>query len=227
MIRSVVVVFLSATLVGAEPPSAEQIAALRPYAPMVGGWEGDGQSEQDAGWKAKATGTWGFRETDGRASLDFVAEGKLLKVGKLSWQPADKKFRFACKNPADKKLEFVGVAVDAATIRLDRIDEGVNDQLDRLEIKILRGGDKLMFDFRRKLGRASFQPQASITLFRTGGDEASAEKAAANPPCVVTGGPGRLTVAHGARMVSVADALCKEEFLAHPERYPDKPGEKK
>ncbi len=210
----------------AEPPNPAQLEALRPFANAVGAWEGDGQSEQDAGWKAKATATWGFREADGRVSLDFVVEGKLLKAARLTWQPDTKKFRFACKDAADKKLEFLGEAVDAATIRLDRTDEGATDKLDRLELKILRGGDKLSLDFRRKLGRTSFQQQASVTFFRTGGEEASAEKLAAGPFCVVTGGPGRVSFDHQGRSVLVADAICKEEFLAHPERYPAKPAEK-
>jgi len=210
-------------------PSKEQIAALKPFAKFVGSWQGTGTSETQRDWKEKLECSWGFRKRDGRASLNFVLEGskrvneggKLFNEGVLSFDPAEKKYRFAARTTKDEVLRFEGKPISDAGLRLERVDEGATDHLDRLELKVLRGGDKILFDFRRKRGTSSFDAFATIEFFRTGGEEASAEKFAKGPFCVVTGGPGRVEFTWNGKTLHAADEACKEEFLAHPERYPE------
>jgi hypothetical protein len=202
-------------------PNKEQIAGLRPYAKFVGRWEGTGTSEKSRDWKEKVDVTWSFRGRDGRASLAFVVDkGQLFTEGVLSFDPAEKKYRFSARNKKEEVLRFEGKPAGDG-LRLDRIDEAASDHLDRLELKAPRGGDKLLFDFRKKRGTTSFETFASIELIRQGGEEASAEKFTKGPFCVVTGGPGRLEFTHNGKTLHAADEVCKEEFLAHPERYPD------
>jgi hypothetical protein len=202
-------------------PSKEQIAGLLPFAKFVGAWKGTGTSETTRDWKEKLDCTWGFRKRDGRASLNFVADkGQLFTEGVLSFDPAEKKYRFSARNKKEEVLRFEGKPVGDG-LRLDRVDEGATDHLDRLELKAPRGGDKLLFDFRRKRGTSSHDAFATVELFRQGGEEASAEKFAKGPYCVVTGGPGRVEFTHNRKTLHAADEVCKEEFLAHPERYPD------
>jgi hypothetical protein len=204
------------------PPSKEQIAGLRPFAKFVGNWKGAGTGETTRDWKEKLDCTWGFRKRDGRASLNFVSDGgKLFTEGVLSFDPAEKKYRFSARNKKDEVLRFEGKPVGDVGLRLDRVDEGATDHLDRLELKAPRGGDKLLFDFRKKRGTSSYDQFAIIEFFRTGGEEASAEKFTKGPFCVVTGGPGRIEFTHNGKTLHAADEACKEEFLAHPERYPD------
>jgi len=204
------------------PPSKEQIAGLRAFAKFVGSWQGSGTSETSRDWKEKLECTWGFRKKDGRASLNFVVEGgKLFSEGVLSFDPAEKKYRFAARTKKDEVLRFEGKPLSDAGLRLVRVDEGTTDHLDRLELKALRGGDKILFDFRRKRGTSSFDAFATVEFFRAGGEEASAEKYAKGPFCVVTGGPGRVEFTHNDKTLHAADEACKEEFLAHPERYPE------
>jgi hypothetical protein len=203
------------------PPNKEQIAGLRPFANFVGSWKGDGSSEKSTGWKEKAESTWGFRKRDGRASINFVVEGgKVFTEGVLSYDPAEKKYRFSARNKKDEVLRFEGKTV-GETLRLDRMEQETTDRLDRLELKAPRSGDKLLFDFRKKRGTSSFESNITIEFIRQGGEEASAEKFVKGPFCVVTGGPGRVKFMHGGKELHAADDACKEEFLAYPERYPD------
>lgn len=202
-------------------PNKEQIAGLRPYAKFVGSWQGTGTSEKTRDWKEKSDVTWGFRKRDGRASINFIVDkGQLFSEGVLSYDPAEKKYRFSARNKKDEVLRFEGKPVGDG-LRLDRIDEGATDHLDRLELKAPRAGDKLLFDFRKKRGTTSHESFASIEFIRQGGEEASAEKFTKGPFCVVTGGPGRVEFTHNGKTLNAADEVCKEEFLAHPERYPD------
>jgi hypothetical protein len=212
-----------ALLAQSVPPVKEQLAGLLPYANCVGAWSGSGSSEKSSGWKEKIDGRWGFREKDGRVSINFYIEGsKLIKVGLLSFDPEGAKFRFSAKNAKDETIRFEGKQAAEGHLRLERIDKEGEDHLDRLELKLLRGGDKLLFDFRRKKGKNSFEQFALVELFREGGLEASAEKFEKGPFCVVTGGPGRVTFEHQGKTVTVADENCKEEYVAHPERYAGK-----
>jgi len=205
----------------AVPPNKEMIAGLRPFAKFVGSWKGDGASEKSTGWKEKAECNWGFRKRDGRASINVIVEGgKIFTEGVLSYDPSEKKYRFSARNKKDEVLRFEGKAV-GETLRLDRLEQETTDHLDRLELKAPRAGDKLLFDFRRKRGRTSFESFVTIEFIRQGGEEASAEKFAKGPFCVVTGGPGRVKFMHGGKELHAADEVCREEFLAHPERYPD------
>jgi hypothetical protein len=204
------------------PPSKEQIAGLRPFAKFVGKWAGGGTSEKTRDWKEKADVTWGFRKRDGRASINFIVDkGQLFSEGVLSFDPAERKYRFSARNKKDEVLRFEGKPSGDVGLRLERVDEGATDNLDRLELKAPRAGDKLVFDFRKKRGTTSFESFATIELIRQGGDEASAEKFTKGPFCIVTGGPGRVPFTHNGKSLHAADEVCKEEFLAHPERYPE------
>lgn len=209
-------------MLAAEAPDKAMLAGLHPFASFVGSWKGTGSSEKSSGWKEKADCTWGFREKDGRPSIDFVVEGsQIIKAGRLTYDPATESFKFACKNRKDERMDFAGKAA-GGTLKLDRSDADATDHLDRLELKLQRGGDKLIFDFRKKRGKSSFEQYATSELFREGMPDSSAERFEKGPYCVVTGGPGRVSFDHNGRSVTVACEVCKEEFLAHPDRYPAK-----
>jgi len=223
--HAVVLAFAGALLAQGVPPQKDQLAGLLPFANAVGAWTGSGSSEKSSGWKEKIDVRWGFREKDGRVSINFYIEGsKLLKVGLLTFDGG--KFRFSAKNPKDETIRFEGKVAAEGNLRLDRIDKEGDDPLDRLELKLLRGGDKIVFDFRRKKGKSSFEQFAMVELFRDGGLDASAEKLEKGPFCIVTGGPGRVTFEHQGKTITVADENCKEEYVGHPERYAGKGKEK-
>src|SRR5262245_30844184 len=94
------------------PPNKEMIAGLKPFATFVGSWKGDGASEKSAGWKEKADCSWGFRKRDGRASINFVVDGgRVFTEGVLSFDPAEKKYRFSARNKKDEVLRFEGKPV--------------------------------------------------------------------------------------------------------------------
>ena len=105
-------------------PNKEQIAGLRPYAKFVGSWHGTGTSEKTRDWKEKSDVTWGFRKRDGRASLNFIVDkGQLFTEGVLSFDPAEKKYRFSARNKKDEVLRFEGKPSGDVGLRLERVDE--------------------------------------------------------------------------------------------------------
>lgn len=220
--RPLVVMLLTAVAAGAdEPPNKKMLDGLRPLHQAVGSWKGTGSTDRVLPWQQKLECTWGFRAKDGRVSLNFFAgAGKLLRRGLLTFSPDDGTFRLTIENPKKEVLRFEGKLQESATsLRLDRKDADAKDGLDRVEFKVVRAGDKLLFDFRKKRGKSAFENVATIELFREGGDDASAEKFKEGPYCIVTGGAGRVKFTHDNRTFHVACEACKEEFLAHPERY--------
>ena len=221
--RILLLTFLSASLpaVAAQetnpPYSAAMLKALQPLHGLVGTWQGEGASMRSSGWQEEVDVLWGFRERDGRVSLNFYFEGgELLDVGLLTYGPATKKYTFVAKTAKGAIIRFVGEPDGSSSLRLVR-DEKTSDKLDRLDIRLLRGGDKMLLRFGTQKGRSSFYDNfAQIELFRQG---VPLVEFADGPHCVVTGGAGRVAVEHDGKSYPVACGNTKEFFLAHPDLF--------
>ena len=212
---AIVVLFLLATTARAVPPDAKMLEALRPLHAMVGQWAGKGVSQTSTGWDEKLEVMWGFRERDGRVSLNFYFDASdALKVGLLTYDPETKAFRFVAVLKDGGKLTFEGEPSGSQSFRLARVDG--SGKLELMDLGLAKGASKLLYELGEKLGTSRMKKAVWVELFRQGKDPGEYQT---NPKCVVTGAPGRVTVQVGGKSLFVADANCAAEVKEHPERY--------
>ena len=119
-------------------PNEDQLKALRPFAGVVGEWKGEGNSLKVARYEETGEVYWGFRDKDGRASLDFFMEGGWpFEIGQLTYDPEMKVYKFlGVSSKSKKRYRFAGKPEGAQTLRLLRTDKDAKDKYDRLEIKL-------------------------------------------------------------------------------------------
>lgn len=207
-----------APLTWGAPPDKAQLDSLRPVAGMVGQWKGMASAPKALDWPTSMEVLWGFREKDGRVSINFLpTDDKLFKEGLLVVEAEKKLYRLILRDRLGEVSRFEGPRAVGESLRLHRAGEPSNEGADRVDIKLVRSGDKLIIAFARRLGKSAFETTSSVELFRDGASLTSLKDA---PVCVVTGGPGRLTIDVQGRSVPLACEGAKAEFLAHPERYP-------
>ena len=116
-------------------------------------------------------------------------------------------------------MHFEGKPTGEQTVRLARVEEKHDDPFDVAEIKLVRGGDKLIYVLGKKIGKSAVEPLVQVELFREGPSLATF---ADGPRCVVTGGAGRVECTYEGKTYHVACEAAREEFLSHPERYVSK-----
>lgn len=199
--------------------NAPQLEALRPLHGVVGSWQGEGSSAKSSGWREKMDVLWGYREKDGRVSIEFHPAGNpIFTRGLLTYDAEKEEYQFLAVAKGDAVLRFRGKPAGAQTIRLDRAEEA-SDKLDRVEIKLLREGDKMLFTFSSKKGKTSFEQYAQTDLYRTDDPLDSFKN---GPRCVVTGGAGRVEVDVNGEKFHVACENTKQLLLADPDRFAKK-----
>lgn len=206
---------------GAAELDRAMLEGLKPMAALVGQWTGQGTSPTSPGWGESIAANWGFRESDGRVALELFVDPvgndkPPLEAGLVTFDPQSKEFGFVARLRDKRVLHFRGALAGERILRLARVDADARDGFDRVEIKLVRGGDKLIYAFSKKLGSRFFELHTQVELKREGTAEADY---ADGPFCVVTGGAGRMAVELDGKTYPVACAECAEEFLAHPDKY--------
>jgi len=107
------------------------LEALRPLDTLIGTWKGTGTSLKSSGWDETIECTWGFREEDGRVSINFyIAGGELLEVGLLSYDPRSQLYKFVGRDKKGSRLHFEGKLAGTQTLRLPRTDKDAKDGRD-------------------------------------------------------------------------------------------------
>jgi hypothetical protein len=168
--------------IGADVETAEaksSMEGLQRIQELVGQWEGSGKSEKSGGWDEKIDCRWQF-DTKGQGSIRLTFQGKgaeksagLLTDGVLTYDPEKESYRLQAKAPGGKTgatLTFVGKAKTATNLILTRTSKGAaKDELDRIDLKILNEGDRIVYSFQRRLGKGEkFRPVAQVGLDRVG-----------------------------------------------------------
>lgn len=200
----------------AADPNLAMMEGLKPFAPLVGTWEG---METNIGWKDAIQATWGFRDKDGRVAFQFEHDGQrgsLVDKMMIGYDPPSGKYVALIVANNRKVLRFTGEPNGPGSLRFIRDDE-TDDGIDRLDVSLVRGANKLIYIVGRRLGRSdNFETLAQVELFRQG---VPAEDFREGPYCVVTGGAGRVEVEHGGQTYHVACEETKKEFLRRPDFY--------
>lgn len=139
----------------------------------------------------------------------------MLDVGLLTYFPDGQRYRFIGRTPKKEVLRFEGELTAELTLTLDRVEKS-NDKLDRIELKMVRGGQKLIYTFKEQIGTRYYENFANIEHFREGHPLEDFEP---NPRCVVTGGLGRIPVEVQGQKLFTACPASRKELLDHPDRY--------
>lgn len=211
-----------APLARSVPPDQAMIKGLDPLASFVGTWQGKGTRSGARDWREAMSAGWGFREADGRAALEIFidppAEGSSemppLQAMLITFDPQKGDYGLVTRDANKQVKHFRGALVGDSSLRLERSDDEANDDFDRAEIKVLQGGEKILYAFSKKVGRSFYQIHTQVEAKREG-PVPSAETAR----CIVTGGPAQLEVEIDGQDYFVACQACADELRSHPERY--------
>lgn len=204
--------------------------ALKSIQQIVGDWEGSGNSNNSKGWDEKINCAWKFSES-GKVSLYFTFQdqkegktaGRIIDEAMITYDPEKKQYRFlAYKAGETDVIKFEGEAKSESNLVLDRVDPS-GDELDRLDIKLLSEGDRLVYTFQRRVGTSRVYRQvAMVGLNRKGVSLAASGDS--GPKCIVTGGAGTMTVSYNGQTYYVCCSGCRATFLDNPEKFIAKAG---
>ncbi|MFO0947687.1 MAG: hypothetical protein U1D30_17485 [Planctomycetota bacterium] len=202
------------------------LEGLQKVQDLVGDWEGSGASDQNKGWDEKLGCQWAFgKETAPALVLAFASvedkpDGRVIEKGNLTYDPKKKLYRLTASVPGEKgTLQFEGKPKTTSNLVLDRIHKGTaKDTLDRVDLKIINDGDRLVYTFHKRIGKSMrYKQWAQVGLDRQGTSLAGA--GAGGPKCIVTGGAGTIAVTHEGKTYFVCCTGCREVFLEAPEKY--------
>lgn len=193
-------------------------AELEPIQTLVGQWRGVGQPRRgstEGAWRETAGWAWDF--SGDSAALVFSAdEAHHIRTGRL--EPADSDedhaLRWTVTLASGSRHVYHGTQQPNGTLSFVASDE-TDEPLapDRITLRLVAGGDRLVMALERHIAGKQFAPLASIGYTREGGDFAPGDGL---PECVVTGGRGSMAVTHEGQTVYVCCGGCRDAFLADP-----------
>lgn len=219
------------TVAPADESQDKVMDALKSIQQVVGDWEGSGTSDKSKGWDEKINCTWKFAK-GGRVSLYFTfaniegkdSSGRIIDEAMITYDPEQEQYVLAAyKANKNDVIQFAGKAKTPNNLVLDRVNAAEQDDLDRLDIKILNDGDRLVYTFQRRVGRSKvYRQHAMVMLNRKGASLAASAKS--GPECIVTGGAGTMTVSYKGQTYYVCCSGCRATFLDDPEKFIAKAG---
>ncbi|QDU64166.1 YHS domain protein [Planctomycetes bacterium Pan216] len=235
LLLALVVAGLGAGSTSAAEIPEEVMAALQRWQPIIGEWEGSGQTESrpKRNWDEKIAVIWKFNSKKGRVAFHFRFENTtkkqtskskmVLAEALMTFDPEKQVYVFQAFTAGDDPamVVFEGTPKSESTIEFERVDKGsAKDDLDKLQIKLLNQGDRLVYTFYMRRGRRSFAPYATVGLDREGTSLVGG--AAKGPECIVSGGKGTIAVSYKGKTYYVCCTGCQAMFNEDPERYVNK-----
>jgi YHS domain-containing protein len=220
------VFFLSARLGSAadNPDDSLAMEKLQEVQELVGEWNGLGTVGRNKTWDENLDCQWDLSGAQPSLQLAIDAgekkEGPYFEQASLSYDPEGKEYVLTARLwGSEETLEFRGKAKTKSNLVLDRADKGkAKDDLDRVDLKILNDGDRLVYSLHRRIGKSkNFRQLAQIGLNRQGTSLAAAN--AGGPKCIVTGGAGTMTVSYNGATYYVCCSGCRAAFEDDPEKY--------
>ncbi len=190
--------------------------ALSKLQDYVGAWRGVGQLRRGSNrgaWIEQSDWAWKF--TDDEALLRFdSSKGKYFKQGAL--YPADKAGQYqlrATTADGDQKVKYTGSLSEDNKLVLIA-DDAVEGMPDRISIRLVAAGKRLVVLYERASGESRFARLAEVGYTRQGSNFG---KGTSFVECVVTGGQGTIAVMHEGKTYYVCCTGCKDAFEDDPE----------
>jgi YHS domain-containing protein len=190
--------------------------ALEPFNDWVGTWRGVGQPKRGSSkgaWTEEADWAWKLDRESAAMQIE-IKDGKQFQNGVLSFDPVEKKFRFAAKLSGGESRTFAGERGDEGRLILLSTDDATKDE-HRLTFQMRHEDRMLMLIETKAASQPNFSRVAEIGYTRKGGSFASA--ADAGPKCIVTGGRGTMTVEYKGKTYYVCCSGCRSAFQDDPE----------
>lgn len=199
-------------------PTADREAVrqgLAKFHALIGGWRGTGQPVRNSSrgaWSETADWLWEVKK-DGLALKYEVKNGKILKSGRLTYDPAkqlyvlkatlaDKTDRQYSGKLADNRLSLESAADPQGNVHLFTVTQ-LNDK------RVVA-----LFQSRLATG-ARLVRVAEVGYTREG--TRLAEEGSGGPECIVTGGKGTMNLTYKGQTYFFCCTGCRDAFLADPE----------
>lgn len=215
---------------GDEPPGREIPPAFAPLEYLVGEWNGAAMPKNSArsfrGWIESHSWAWTFTKGKPTGMSVSIRGGKVLADGKLTFDPARKRFRLegTAPKPAGGPIAFEG-ALDATgkKLVLEQVEpaKGSGEGPVRLSIRPNSNYIRYTMDVDRKgPGALPYSRATEIGVTRKGESLAgkSGEADAANK-CIVTGGTATMSISYRGQTYLLCCTGCRDEFKENPEKY--------
>jgi hypothetical protein len=193
--------------------------ALKAFNDLVGEWKGTGkpkgtpQEVQKGFWVETQDWAWKFKGEDAWLEVS-IDKGKYFAKGELRYLPEKAEYQFTVQTTDKKKLVFTGTFVDKA-LTLMR-EDGDKKETQKLVFRLLHNNVFRVYYYVRLEDKAFFNQLYDIGAIKQGEAFASGD---GRPECIVTGGLGSSAVSYMGKTYYVCCSGCRDEFLAHPEKY--------
>jgi hypothetical protein len=190
--------------------------ALQELNDYIGGWNGNGTTEQNRLeiWKERADWSWRFRGNDSWLVLKLTP-GKHFKGGELHYLPAREVYELTLLGSDGKKSAFAGKLKKGRLI-LERRDPDTG-ATQQLQMNLAGGGIRFVYTFNVKpANRTLFTKELQVSFTKEGETFGAAQK---KVECVVTGGLGTIPVSYNGVTYYVCCSGCRDAFNENPAKY--------
>lgn len=212
-----------------EPGGREIPPAFAPLEYLVGEWNGaatpKNSSQSFRGWIESHAWAWTFARGKPAGMSVAIKNGKVLVDGKLTYDPARKRYRLegTAPKPRGGSIAFEG-ALDATgkLLVLDEVNptKGAEGPL-RISVRPNSNFIRYtMYVDRKGPGGLPFQRATEIGLTKKGESLAGGSGGGdTGPKCVVTGGTATMSITHQGQTFPLCCTGCRDEFKENPEKY--------
>ncbi|QDV34342.1 tetratricopeptide repeat protein [Tautonia plasticadhaerens] len=195
-------------------------AAFGPYSDLIGRWKGQAVPADDPlrGWRESHEWAWAFEGGKPVGMALAIEGGKVLKAGRLTFDPESSSYRLEGIGPGGESVAFVGTR-DSKTNAMTLGRSGPEGE-DRLTIRPNSNGIRSDFWFDRKApGSPQYARLVRANLGKEGVTFAAGGAVTGGSRCIVTGGAATIAVSAGGSTFPVCCSGCRDEVLADPGKY--------
>src|SRR5947209_7977410 len=220
---------LGAILAGGAPaePDPESAggdipAPFAPFEHLVGAWKGTAipKANRLKGWPERHLWAWAFSGGSPVGMTLAIEGGKVLTKGRLTFDPASRRYRLEGADADRKPVAFAGALdADGKALVLDRVGpaaEGKERLTIRLNSNLIR---YTMWLDRQEPGAPQFARVIDVNLGKEGESFASGASAADLPRCIITGGSATMSVTYEGKSYPLCCTGCRDEFMDNPAKY--------
>ena len=187
---------------------------------FIGLWNLEGTQKENGrtvAWKEKVVWSWKFKDGDAWMAAAFAdGKGKYFASATLRYDVAKKKYVLTLTGADKKEAVFEGELGRLGGLQLARTDAKSGDKY-KLALNTLAEGVRFQLKYERQEGgKGIYQNVFAMNGNKDGESLGSAKK---KPECIVSGGAASIPVSYKGVTYYVCCSGCRDEFLAHPEKY--------
>jgi YHS domain-containing protein len=216
-----------------EPGGRDIPPAFAAFEYLVGRWNGQAMPKDSAqsfrGWPESHTWAWIFTKGKPTGLLMTIQGGKVLADGRLTFDPARKRYRLegTAPKPRGGPIAFEG-ALDASgkMLVLDQVGTGSGAVRDPdsgiIRLSIRPNSNFIRYTMgvdRKESGSRQFSRSTEVGLTKEGESLAGGSTTSDRPKCIVTGGAASMTISYNGQTFPICCSGCRDEFNENPDKY--------